>query len=250
MAYQDGVTRMGGSGREFPSTLWTAVRLAQDSASPDSRTHLETLISHYWKPVYWVIRFQWNRTNEEAKDLTQEFFSRFLEKDYVRDFSPDRGRFRTFVRATLHHFMLNHVRDSQTVKRGGGAVAVPLEGVEEPVAPNPSDEPASEEGFDRVWAQALMSDAVEAVRGHYEASGRQGTFSIFESHDLADGPAPPYAELALRFGVTEDSVRGALRRVRSDLREVLRGRILASVSNPEELGEELRHLFGNASEPS
>lgn len=234
---QDPVTQLGGPGGAFPQTLWTVILGAKDGGGPQ----LEKLCAMYWKPVYWLVRLRWSRSNEDAKDLTQEFFATFLEKDFLKSVSPDRGRFRSFVRAALEHFMLNRHRDANRVKRGGGLQIVSLE---EPLFQLPSKDEPLDAAFDRVWAQALMQEAIRDLREQYAASGRAQTFQMFEAYDLAD-PAPGYADVAKRFDTTEDAVRGALRRVRADLRTLLRERVVHSLSRPSDLDGEMTHLFGS-----
>jgi len=101
-------TEIGGGDRAFPSTSLSALGSTQD------------LIAQYWKPVYCVIRSSWAKSNEDAKDLTQEFFSRtVLEGDLARTFDPTRGSFRAFLKGALQNFMRNAARDASAQKRGG-----------------------------------------------------------------------------------------------------------------------------------
>ncbi len=240
----DPVTQLGGPGGAFPATLWTVILSARDGSGPDAGRQLEKLCRYYWKPVYWLIRLRWNRPNEDSKDLTQEFFATFLEKDFLKAVSRDRGRFRSFVRAALEHFMLNQKRDEGRIKRGGQARVVSIDGPEEPIFQLPAKNEPLERAFDRLWAHSLMQDAIGVLREQYKQAGRQNVFQIFEAYDLAD-PPPSYSELSKRFRTTEDGVRGALRRIRADLRALLRDRVLQSLSDPSELDGEMQYLFGS-----
>lgn len=229
---------MGGSRDELPPTLWSLVL----SAKGGDRRRLEALIQDYWKPVYWIFRLKWGLPNEEAKDATQEFFTGLLERDALRTIDPAKGRFRSFLFAALDNFQRNRRRDAGRLKRGGGRLVLsdrdlPIEGA----AAAPSASGASEV---EIWAQTLLRDAVESVRRQYASAGRADVFGIWEAFDAAEGVPPTYAELAARFGRTEDSVRGALRRVRADLRLALRERILPTVADPSEVDAEIEHLFG------
>lgn len=241
----DPVTQLGGPGGAFPATLWTMILQARDASGGQATPHLEKLCRYYWKPVYWLVRLRWNRSNEDAKDLTQEFFATFLEKDFLKNVSPDRGRFRSFVRAALEHFMLNQKRDGARLKRGGQAKLVSLDATEDPIFQLPAKNEPIERAFDRVWAQSLMQDSIHVLRQQYKQANRQAIFQIFEAYDLAEAP-PSYLEVARRFKTTEDSVRGALRRVRADLRGLLRDRVLQSLSDPSELDAEMQYLFGSS----
>ncbi len=240
----DPATQIGGGGA-FPSTLWTMVLQAGDPEAPNARPHLERLCEMYWKPVYWLVRLRWNRSNEEAKDLTQEFFARMVEKDVLRSVGPDRGRFRSFIRAALENFLRNHTRDQNRLKRGGKLVHVSIDRDDESLFELPSKEESIETMFDRLWAQSLMQDSLKTLRDQYTGAGKGDVFRIFEEYSFVEENPPTYGDLAKRFTVTEDSVRSALRRVRADLRSLLRDRVLQSLNNAGDLDGEMGFLFGN-----
>jgi RNA polymerase sigma-70 factor (ECF subfamily) len=247
MAGHDAVTDLGGPARDFPETSWSVVLRAQDPSAPDASERIERLCRTYWKPVYWFVRRRWNRSNEDAKDLTQEFFSLFLENGVARTASPARGRFRSFLCAALQHFLLNRERDGRRLKRGGGRTVVPLDGPEDaPLFDPPSDDAPPDAAFDRLWARSVLDDGIRAIREQYASAGRASVFQVFEACDLAPGDPPSYADLARRFGLTEDAVRGALRRVRADLRVYIRDRIRATLADPSELDAEIEYLFGDS----
>jgi RNA polymerase sigma factor (sigma-70 family) len=242
----DPATQMGGRGA-FPSTLWTMVLQAGDPDSPNARPHLERLCEMYWKPVYWLVRLRWNKSNELAKDLTQEFFARMVEKDVLHSVAPDRGRFRSFIRAALENFMRNYTRDQNRQKRGGKLVHISIDRDDESIFELPSSEESIETTFNRLWAQSLMQDSLGTLRDQYTDAGKESFFQIFEDYSFAEENPPTYRDLAVKYNVTEDSVRGALRRIRSDLRSLLRDRVLQSLTDPDDLGGEMSFLFGKES---
>ena len=107
-------TQIGGASGKFPATRWSAV-LAARSDNPAERSRaLETIVAAYWKPVYKYIRIRWGKSNEDAKDLTQEFFARVIEKGTLADFDPAKARLRTFLRVCADHFLSN---DAKAAKR-------------------------------------------------------------------------------------------------------------------------------------
>ncbi len=230
-------TSIGGDQRQFLTTSWTLVLNARQ---PDQ---LNRLISLYWKPVYWTLRLRWNRSPEDAKDLTQEFFTVFLEKDYVAQADRERGKFRTFVRAALDNFMKNAVRDAGRLKRGGGAAAVRIHLDEQPLELAASS-PSPDRVFDRAWAESLMNDVVREVRDEYVRSGRERYAQVFERHDLCDGDSPTYEETARALSIGVDDVHNYLKHARKALREKLRRRILDTLSDPDQVDAELRDIFG------
>jgi len=108
---------MGGPAAAFPSTRWTAILSARDSEDPAYRQNLEYLINHYWKPVYRYARVGWSKSNEDAKDLTQEFFLSLLARESLKDVGPEKGRFRSFLKAALKNFLMQDKRDAGRQKR-------------------------------------------------------------------------------------------------------------------------------------
>ena len=127
-------TRIGGASAKFPATRRSAV-LASCSPEPQERRQaLEKIGTAYWKPVYKFIRMRWSLSNEDAKDLTQAFFARAIEKEYFKAYRADKGSFRTFVRTCVTHFVVNESKYANRLKRGGAAERISLEETEEPPA--------------------------------------------------------------------------------------------------------------------
>ena len=112
-------THMGGRSGAFPSTRWSLIVAARSPESEQRQRALDLLIAAYWKPVYKYIRLRWNKDSEQAKDLTQEFFTRLLEKDFLDSFDPARSRLRTFLRVCVDRFLANQEKAAQRLKRGG-----------------------------------------------------------------------------------------------------------------------------------
>src|SRR5262245_58952841 len=92
----------------FPNqTSWSVILSARDPNSPEQKLHLERLFSTYWKPVYWALIRSWKVEADDAADLTQEFFLRLFEEGALDEASPDRGRFRTFIKLKLHSLVVD-----------------------------------------------------------------------------------------------------------------------------------------------
>lgn len=241
-------TEIGGDGRGFPATSPTIMQ-ELGSADPEvRRRRLQDLVARYWKPVYFVMRSSWAKTNEDAKDLTQEFFTRsMLEGSLVRSFDPTKGSFRTFLKGALQHFMMNHARDQATLKRGGDVqvlrLGVPDEDVSSLVANHASLPP--DRLFDAAWKADVLSRALRNLEEKLRAEGKHDSFRIFQRYDLGEAPeAPSYENLAAEFGMSVNRVKHSLRTARALYRasvtEILRG----TVDNAELLEEEIRDLFG------
>ncbi len=217
------VTSLGGRDARFPPTLWSQVLSAKDLESPEHRGALEELIRRYWKPVYAYVRFQWSRDNESAKDLTQAFFTALLEKDGLAGVAPEKGRFRSFLKASLKHFLANAKRDQGRLKRGGGRAAVPFEEAGEVPGGGPDPAATAEEAFDRAWRSGVLQQALDAVRVGTIAAGKEIQWRAFAAAVLDDAePRPVQEEVARRLGISLTDLTNHLHAVRKRLRETLR----------------------------
>src|SRR5262245_13345869 len=110
----------------FATTHWSVVLTAGERASLESSQALEKLCGAYWPPLYAFLRRQ-GHTPHEAEDIVQGFFERFLVKDYLREVSPDKGRFRSFLLASLRHYAANQRRDARTERRGGAIIHMDID---------------------------------------------------------------------------------------------------------------------------
>jgi RNA polymerase sigma-70 factor (ECF subfamily) len=228
----------------FPPTRWSVVVGAGSPRPQDSRAALERLAEGYWGPVYWMIRRGWRESPEDAKDLAQEFFARLLEGGGIAGFEPEKGRFRSFLFAAVKHFMLQIRRDASRQKRGGGRPPFAVGDLEErglePADPNrpPRDV------FEEEWVAALLRRSIGEVREEYRRAGKEASFQAFEMYDLAGEPRPSYGEIAARLGVAAHDVHNSLTGVRRRLKEVLRAHVRETLSDPADLDDEMRVLFG------
>jgi RNA polymerase sigma-70 factor (ECF subfamily) len=242
-----GDTTLGGEAREFPRTTQGFLEQLLHPRAGGDRRGAEELCRRYWKPVYFFIRVAWTKSNEDAKDLTQEFFAWLLEGDLLGRYDPSRAPFRAFLKAVLRRFVADRQKAARRQKRGGGETFVRFEEegltleelIEDSRAPDP------EKVFDQAWLVTLMKTAVEAVRARYGADGRAGHFALFEACDLRRGAPPPtYSELAARHGLTEGQVRNALSAVRREVREAMAAEIARQTGSREQFEEEWRAFLG------
>jgi RNA polymerase sigma factor (sigma-70 family) len=231
---------------QFPSTQWNLVLLAGESCAEKSREALETLCRTYWYPLYAFVRRQGYGT-EEAQDLTQAFFVRLLEKQYVRDYQKERGRFRSFLLASLQHFLANERDWARAQKRGGGASPLSLDALiglgESRYSLEPRSDATPEKVFEKQWAIAVVDQVVGRLRAEAVQAGNSDQFDRFKSFLTADETRVPYRELAASLAVTEGSVKIAIYRLRRRFREVLREEIARTVTTPQDIQEEIRHLI-------
>jgi RNA polymerase sigma-70 factor (ECF subfamily) len=228
--------------RGFETTQWSIVLAAGRSASGDAREALAVLCERYWYPVYAFVRGRGHGA-DEAEDLTQAFFAKLLEKHYVRDADPERGRFRSFLLAAVTHFLSNE-RDRETaLKRGGGRAVVSLdaEDAEGRYRLEPSHDMTPERVFRRRWALMLLERAVARLREEAERAGQAERFERLTA--CLTGDAVPHAEVAAALGMSEGAVKVAVHRLRRRYRELLRAEIADTVADPAAVDDELRELF-------
>jgi len=230
-----------GDPERFPArTAWTVILEAQDAASPERRARLERLASLYWKPVHNHLRLQWNLAGEDASDLTQEFFLRFLEEGFLKGAVRERGRFRTFLKMKLRDLVIDDLRKRTALKRGGAAtfVALSSEGAPEPRWKGLQPD----EAFDREWAACLLAESIRALETTLKAEGSENVFQALQ-HCVLLKPAKSYKDCAALLGVKESDVRNYVFRARTLLRDTVRRQVRDSVAQEGEVEEELGHLL-------
>jgi RNA polymerase sigma-70 factor (ECF subfamily) len=239
------MTTADGPDRRFPTTTWSIIAYARDTGTARCRSSLSRLANLYYRPIYWTLRLNWNRGEEEARELTQEFFARLLEKGGLGQFEPERGRFRTYLRAALGNFVRRHLRDARRLKRGGGVNLVAVEEWEAPPVTLAAEGASAEELFDELWRTALLRDALEAARRQCEAAGKRDAFTVYARYDLAEEETT-YAALAGELGMSEHQVRAHLRNVRALVRAIVRERILETMTDTADVDDEYRTLFARS----
>jgi RNA polymerase sigma factor (sigma-70 family) len=221
------------------------------SADPARRAAAyEALARSYWRPVYSYIRLRWRRGPEDAQDVTQEFFTRAFEREYLSRYDPAKARFRTFVRTCLDGFLANEAKAAGRLKRGGG---VTIAGVDfarfdaDLAAHARSDEPDPERWFHREWIRGLFADAVDRLRAHCETERRGSAFTLFMRYDVdeaADAGRPTYATLASETGLRVTDVTNQLAWARRAFREIVLARLREVCATDEEFRAEARDLLG------
>ena len=230
-------TAIGGGDVRFQKTLWTVIL---GSSTPEERRKaFGELVRLYWKPVYFYIRRRGSSV-EDAKDLTQEFFSVGLEKDFLRSVSRSAGKFRTFLIAALNHFLSKRRRHDRAAKRGGGhVVSLDFSGVEGTI-PARSDE-SPEAGFDRQWVVALIEESLARLR---EESGREGRLQEFDALApvLTQG-SRHYDAIAQSLGWTNQEVARRVFAYRTRLRALIEAQIRESVTSAGDFEEEVKAIF-------
>ena len=232
------------AGGVFATTHWSVVLAAGQDSSPEASAALEQLCRAYWYPLYAFVRRRGHDAHE-AQDLTQEFFHRFLAKGYLASVAPEKGRFRSFLLASLKHFLgAARVRES-AIKRGGRQSFVPLdeENVEERYLLEPKSELPLELFYDRGWATTLMERALEGLREEFQTDGKGELFArlrIFLSREPHENE---YAAVAAEMKTTPGALTVAVHRMRQRYGQRVRTEVANTVAHPADVEAELRYLF-------
>jgi len=231
----------------FETTHWTVVLAAKGANSEAASAALNRLCEAYWLPLYTFVRRSGHNV-EEAKDLTQGFFARLLEKDYLKGLQPDRGKFRTFILVALKRYLANEWDRANRQKRGGGMQVISLNetGMEAACEAGLADVRTPEHAFDQKWAGALLQRVIRQLAAEACATGRGDLFESLRGFLTGEQDQSVYPEVAQTLRMSEGTLRVNIHRLRRRYRELLRFEVAQTVENPEEIDSEIRHLFGTA----
>ena len=228
----------------FVPTHWSVVLSAKDRASPQSEAALEKLCGAYWCPLYAYVRRQ-GRSPHDAQDLTQEFLSRLVHKDYLDAVQQERGRFRTFLLMAFKRFLSDAWDKVRAQKRGGGIrnLSLDVAAAEEKYRVEAVDEVTPETIYERHWALTLLERTMSRLRQEYVAAGKSGVFDELKVFLTEAKGTISHADVARRMGLNEGTVRVSVHRLRKRFRELFREEIAHTVCNPEEIEGEVRYLM-------
>ena len=233
----------------FPSTHWSVVLAAgRGQAEPQTaEAALAELCQVYWAPLYGFVRSR-GHTVHDAQDLTQSFFAYLLEHKVYARVDRRKGRFRSFLLASLKNFLADAADRERTLKRGGAQIFLPLheEQAQEAESLFQTHSGMSNEDrlFDRGWAEALVAAALERLLADYKREAKEQLFNELRIF-IAGGAEPPptYAELTDRLGITESTLRSHVTRLRARYREALRTEVRRTVDSEKQVDQELRELL-------
>jgi RNA polymerase sigma factor (sigma-70 family) len=218
--------------------------MQEGTDSPQAHQALETLCRNYWYPLYAYVRRQ-GHSAHDAQDLTQAFFARLLEKNYLADVQREKGRFRSFLLASLKHFLANEWDREQALKRGGGKrlIALDEDSAESRYKLEPKDEVSADKIYERRWALTLLDQVLAKLRGEFERDGKLEQFETLKQYLSAGRTSVSYAQAADKLGMNEGAIKVAVHRLRKRYRELLRAEIAQTVATASEVEAEIRYLF-------
>jgi RNA polymerase sigma factor (sigma-70 family) len=232
-----------GRGR-FATTHWSVVQAATQPKTLQCQQALETLCQTYWFPVYAYLR-RWGHSQDAAEDYTQGFFAHLLERDGFRLADRERGRFRSFLLSTLKHFVSNEQDKQRALKRGGGRTILSLDLAEAEgrYAVQSGQTASPERAFERSWALTILASAMTRLQGELAHRGKGDLFDHLKGYMTADQNTVPYEATARALGMTENAVKVAVHRLRRRYRELLKDEIAQTVSDEQQIDDEIGRLF-------
>lgn len=222
----------------FPATHWSLVLTAGDASSPEADAALERLCAAYREPVLHYLRGLGVGTNE-ADDLVQGFFHSLLKRQSFAKVAPERGRFRSYLKAALRYFLLDQPRPlpRELVVELDALEPDDRAGLEPHVAAHPGD------ALDRAWSEHVLHLAYQRLEARHDSSASASQFQQLRRF-LAEDPAPgEYATLAAELGVPANTLAKRVQRFREEFDDCVRMELLETVGSPSEVEAEIRALF-------
>jgi RNA polymerase sigma-70 factor (ECF subfamily) len=207
-----------------------------------ARDALGELCQVYWFPIYAYIRRR-GRSPHDAQDLTQEFFARLLEQNWVAKADPARGRFRSYLLGALNHFLAKEWRKDQAQKRGGGIRIEHLDTAETRYGDEPVTDSTPEQQFERKWAVTLLDGVLQRLSAELERDYKPRMFELLKPCLIGERDAQPYSALAVALGMSEGALKVAVHRLRRRYRQLLREEVAQTVESPDEVDDEMRQLL-------
>jgi RNA polymerase sigma-70 factor (ECF subfamily) len=243
MAVPDHLAK-GDTAVRFTTTHWSVVLAASEGVSPQAAQALEKLCRVYWFPLYAHVRRQGHRAHD-AQDLVQGFFARLLRGNFLENVGPQKGRFRSFLLASLNHFLSDEWDKTRAQKRGGGQTFISLDeqNAEELYLLESDSRAPVETMFDQRWALTLLAQALARLREEFAAAGKTSEFDhlkVFLSTAAGDGG---YDAVAAQLEMPEVTVGVKVHRLRQRYGELIRAEIAHTVASPADIEEEMAHLF-------
>lgn len=226
--------------QQFVTTRWSLILEAGRRSEPDADAALDTLCRAYWFPLYAFARRR-GCSQDDAADLTQEFFAQLIQKSFLETADPERGRFRTFLLTIFQRFLARQQQRNQAVKRGGGLHRLPLDfdDGEARYASSLTDDQTPEHIFERQWALTLLERVIEKLKTEYADRGKTELFDRCRVFLTGSADMYGYSDAAMQLQMTEGAVRVAVHRLRVRYRELLRQEVAGTIADESLIDEEI-----------
>jgi RNA polymerase sigma factor (sigma-70 family) len=236
---------LAGPAGRFRTTRWSAVLLSAQSQAPGSQAALAKLCQIYWYPLYAFLR-RHGYAKDEAEDLTQGFFLSLLDRKSLRYVRPEKGKFRSFLLASLRNYLSDAFDRRNSVKRGGQVefVSLDLEKGEERFQTEGDARAPAEVIFDARWAMILLQQAMDRLQREYSTQQRLEVFQTLKPFldPNAKLSLPTYEQVASQLNVSQGAAKTMIHRLRKRYSEILREEVGRTVSDPNSIDEEIHAL--------
>jgi RNA polymerase sigma-70 factor (ECF subfamily) len=235
-----------GKDRRFQTTRWSMiVRAGHDNVSGEARRDaLENICQTYWFPAYSYVRSR-GYSQQDAQDLTQDFFARLLENDFFDVVDQERGKFRSFLLIALRRFLADEWDKTQAQKRGGGIrhQSLSLDTAELLIAESAQKPLTPDQIFDLHWAKTILANALRRVEQEHMDSGKEQSFRVLRPFLGSRDPDHRYSDAAQELGISDGGVKAAIHRLRARYRQALEVEVSETLMDGEDLSEELKYLL-------
>ena len=229
--------------RAFESTRWSVVLLAGQSEL-ESRDALTQLFEMYWYPIYSFVRSK-HSEHHDAMDLTQGFFTHLLETNGLATVHPDKGRFRSFLLASVKNYMANQWRKDNAARRGGGLRQFSIDDAayEHQYQRQLSMSGTPEEQYERNWISTLLSRVVERLRDDYVRADKEELFNAIQPWLVTTADRLPQNDIAEQLDMSLGAVAMSIHRLRRRYAELVREEVAHTVADPEDVEDELTRML-------
>lgn len=226
------------------STHWSAVINAQDLNNPEAYQALAKLYEKYWLPLYVYVRRKGYNV-EDSQDLVQGFFTKLIEKEYLKKVSKEKGKFRTFLLMAMNNYIMNEWNKSMAQKRGGGSVPLPLdfETAEKIYSLEPATDISPDKIYERLWVTSLLNRVMDELGNEFSQKDKKDLFRYIKSYLIYDDPNDSYADIACKLQISEGIVKTSIHRARKRFGDLLKIEISHTLADTKDVEEEIRYLF-------
>ena len=234
-----------GGANQFQSTRWSVVLVSARSQAAGSKEAFADLCRLYWYPLYAFIRHR-GYSPEDAEDLVQGFFLHLVEHKTLRRVDRSKGKFRSFLLASLQNYLSDEADRARRLKRGGNAefVHLDLEGAEDRYRLEPVDTLTPEKIFDARWAMALIGQALDRLKREYVAQGKAATFQALRGFldPINTKSLPSYEEVAAQLALSVGALKTLIHRLRKRYTALVREEISRTVPDAADVDSEIHQL--------
>jgi RNA polymerase sigma-70 factor (ECF subfamily) len=228
----------------FQPTRWSVVLASAQTQAPGAQSAMAELCKTYWQPLYSFARRR-GHDHHRAQDMIQGFFLSLIESKSLSRVDPHKGKFRSYLLASLQNHMASEHTHDNAQKRGGGMKFVSLDDEDSDAKFNASSFASNlpaETAFEREWAIAALEAAISKLEEDFEKRGKANVFRALKPYLIGEQPVGAYDKTAAELGLSPGAIRTGVHRLRHDFRMHLRREVAKTVDSPDQIDEEMRHL--------